>query len=687
MHVSRSARIFLAILICIIYSNIFVTPWQLDDLPNIVDNSPLHIDNLMPETIRQTLFALPFNTGTLYRPVPMLSLALNWYMGQDNPLGYHVVNVLIHILTAFFLYQAILLLFRTPRLKKYSCEDAQFVALLATILWAIHPIQIQAVTYIVQRMTSLAAMFYIWALIWYLRARFSRTPSSRSVYLLFSLFCYVCAVGSKENAVLLPLGLLLLEITFFTGEHDQFSRNIRLILSSVSAVIVLAGCYFVISNNYLENFFTPFESRPFSLYERLLTQPRIIFLYLSLILYPLPSRFSIDHDIVFSTSLYYPWTTVAALAGIAILIVAGFALLRRSPLLGFAILFFLLNHLVESTILPLELIFEHRNYLPSVFLFVPVAFWLLQGLRMYATRNRIVYGTILIFIPLLLLQVGLGTYLRNNLWSSRETLWLDALHKAPNSARAQSYLGLLYGFYKKEQSAENMQTALAHLQMALTGNTPRVTSRAETLGNIGGVYFNYGEYDNAIEFYEKSLAIKPDFNKFRFQLASALSLQGKFAQALAQTDIILESQEPSNAVYNLRGQIFLWMQRPEKAIEAIRTAMRLSGPYRHQSFCNMGIALSKAGYYKQAEWFLLNALKNSPRDHIVLFSLVENSGRAGKVEEALRYGRMVFYSFPIPFIQQSLDKLKDDYRTAPVDAEIIRPVLREVGKELITPQS
>ena len=124
--------------------------------------------------------------------------------------------------------------------------------------------------------------------------------------------------------------------------------------------------------------------RPFSPLERLLTQGRVLFLYVSLLLYPIPSRLMFLHDIDTSRSLFDPWTTLAAIIGIVLCLLFAALKAKKYPLLSFAILFFILNHLVEGTLIPLELIYEHRNYIPSMFFFVPIAFGMVRCLDYFA---------------------------------------------------------------------------------------------------------------------------------------------------------------------------------------------------------------------------------------------------------------------------------------------------------------
>ncbi len=191
-HVTNKTKtgtvfVLLVLLILPIYSNTFQSSFQFDDKPNIVDNQRLHLTDLSPDAIRGTFFAKG-GKGTFFRPIASLSLALNWYAGKDDTFGYHLVNIAIHILTALFLFLSISHLLKTPRLKDhYTEEDIYFISLLSAVLWAVNPIQIQAVTYIVQRMTSMAAMFYIIGIYFYLRGRQSNHTKHQRI-----LFRHLC---------------------------------------------------------------------------------------------------------------------------------------------------------------------------------------------------------------------------------------------------------------------------------------------------------------------------------------------------------------------------------------------------------------------------------------------------------------------------------------------------------------
>ncbi len=370
------ALLVIVLLLVAVYSNTFKAAWHMDDYPNILNNPAVQTTQWDLDTLER-VFGLDRTQGNnLSRPVANLSFALNWYWHGTNVAGYHLVNLMIHLFNFLLVYSMVLLLGVTPRFPKRYREHLHWIALGASVLWAFHPIQTQAVTYVVQRMTSLATLFYLSAMTAYLKCRLSPERRSRVVWGTLVAVAFLLAMGTKENAATLPMALVLIEAVFFqTKDGKPFDRRIGIVLAAgLGITLVFVTLFFLWSDrNIIHILSRSFEMRPFTLMERALTQPRVLVFYLSLLFYPIPQRLSLEHDFTVSTSLWHPWSTLPAIIFIAALIVFGILQIRKRPLVSFAILFFFLNHAVESTILPLEMVFEHRNYLPSTFLFLPVA--------------------------------------------------------------------------------------------------------------------------------------------------------------------------------------------------------------------------------------------------------------------------------------------------------------------------
>ena len=429
MNIARrySFHLFAIFIIFLCYSNTFHVPFVFDDIPNIVERSDLHIINFNFHNIINTFFY----DDSLYRPVACLTFALNYYFNRLNVEGYHLLNLFIHIMTFFFLFKTIFILFR---IKKYEKNYAYNIAFIASLLWAVHPIQIQAVTYIVQRMASLAGMFYILSLYGYLKFRVSKRNFKN---LFLSVIFFVFAVLSKENAALLPLSFLLIELIFF-NLIGRIKDNKKYCIAFLLLIVpILLGSLFGV--HFLDLLSGNGTDRSFTVYQRVLTEFRIVVFYISQIFYPLPSRFSLEHYFLISKSLFNPVSTLFSLLFIFYLIFFACYSLKKYPFLSFAILFFFINHIVESTIIPLELVFEHRNYIPTFFLFIP----LVQAVYRLVSKNKL-KNLFFIFNAGICVFLMTSTYFRNQDWVDTGTFMKKTLNSAPELCRPYNNLGTYY---------------------------------------------------------------------------------------------------------------------------------------------------------------------------------------------------------------------------------------------------
>jgi tetratricopeptide (TPR) repeat protein len=539
----------LFLLIVLAYSNTLTSSWHLDDYDTIVANTRLHLSDLSVESIYKSFFS---RSDNLFRPVACLTFGLNWYFGNGGVAGFHMVNLGIHILTAVFLFFAILNLYQSPRLRGHSDNRIFFIALLASAFWALNPVQTQGVTYIVQRMAAMAAMFYVMAIYCYLKGRISTVISRQKLYFAFCLVCFFLALGSKENSITLPLSLFLLEIIFFQNLDNPKTRK-KIILSAaiISFLLILSALiYFTLGDGstLLNN---GYSKRSFALSQRLMTESRIVILYIFQLFYPNPLHLSIEHDIQISTSFFQPWTTVAALCLIITLIVLALAGIRKRPVIGFAVLFFFLNHIIESSFLPLELIFEHRNYLPSLFFFWPIAVGLIKLNGYYRIKqpstSRVVGG----FIVVLVVLLAASTYIRNMAWATEKTLWEDAMQKAPGRARPAYNLAKYY-YVRQGRLDEALQ--LYSQALDLDSSTPAF-SRALALNGMASIYYSQKVPEKALQLCQRALEIYPAFESGAYNSVLALMKMERWQEASKAVDQLLTGKHLRPVHLLLKGAI------------------------------------------------------------------------------------------------------------------------------------
>lgn len=612
------------ILVIVSYSNSLDAGWHFDDEQNILTNSKIHITELSFDKIANAI--THYSSSDIYRPLPMFTFALNWYFNQDNVYSYHVVNILMHILTAYVLFSIIQLLFHCCYAEQYSPSFINTTAVLAALLWALAPIQTQAVTYIVQRMAAMAAMFTIFAVYAYLRARIEKTQK-KYYWFLLCLMCYFAALGSKSNSILLPASLFLLEISFFDAIKTKIAAFRIIFLSVVVLIIAVLFVYYGLNLNPLK--LEGYAHRPFTLTERLLTEPRIVVMYLSQLALPIADRLSFEHDIVLSTSFFSPWTTLPALLFIFSSVFLSLRYLRKYPVFTFPVIFYFLNQLVESTFIPLELVFEHRNYLPSLFFFLPIGYLFAQAL--YGKTKFSTFGRIaLMFCGALYLAISAhATYTRNQAWATDGSLWSDALKKAPLNSRAALNLGIWYsesnGDYNKAY-----YYFLHALKYAENAQVPKYT-KCLVLNSLALNRIKFNQYDQAYQYVEMCLAIENNIDCQERKVDIYLR-QELYQDALSVAKLLADNDTYPAKRYTVKAAIAAYHAKEfETSLLYLRRIVHSSLDH-HQIMYLTGLVLMKMEVFKNSLLFLKRANQLSP--DVIKYSLVLAAAyhAAGKVE-------------------------------------------------------
>jgi tetratricopeptide (TPR) repeat protein len=646
----------LLILVGLAYSNSLNAIWALDDDPNILQNPQVHIKDLKPETLFRTFFS-PLHIDKdgqpgLNRPLAHLSLAVNWYFGESSPVGYRLVNILIHFLVAFVLFHVIRDLLDTPNMRGQSFERKDSIAMVAAALWALNPIQTQAVVYIVQRMASLACLFYILAIWCYVRGRAQKSISSRAVFYAFTFVCFFAGLGSKENAIMLPAALLLMEFTFFQDwSQPVVRRRFNYVLFFVICLLLISLWLFSIGKM---DAWLDYSIRLFTPWERLLTQPRIIFFYISQAFYPVPGRLSITHDVELSRTLFEPWTTLPALLGVVSLISFGVLQMRKRPMLSFAILFFFLNHVIESSAIGLELIYEHRNYLPSLFLFAPIAIGFQRLIDHYSSRGSGFHRVVGFFVILLIAGFGTGTYIRNMAWRDPKTFWEDAAHKAPFSMRPLH--NLAYYYYEKRGDYKSAHD-LYQKALALRSYNRQELSSAHV--NLANYYFRQGDFVRASEHLSYARAAFPGFELVRYLQAFVFFRAGKTEKALdAIQSLAAEKHNYFDAQY-LLAQILFKMGRTSDALDQLHNCLRIK-PDSEDALFMAAIATNSNGDYATAEELLKVVLARSPGNKHALLWMIDCRLQSADEASAEAYARQFVEGIKADRIERSIEKLLVD---------------------------
>jgi protein O-mannosyl-transferase len=511
------------------YSNSLQASWHFDDEPNITQNSYVHINTLS----LASLLGAMLQDRRQNRPFSNLSFALNYYFSGQQVFAYHLVNLLLHLLGSLLVFFNLRLLFRRAGLNRDRSDPA---ALAAAAVWTVHPLNVQAVTYIVQRQTVMASVLMLGALLAYLSARESKAPGRRLLLYGGSALAFILAAGSKEIALVTPALILLVEFYFYQGLSPAFLRRRPLALAA--ALLLFSGLVLLFLRAPMRSQIAHgFQNFPFTLSQRLLTEPRVLYSYLGLTLWPVP--LSVEHDPLVSWSWLHPWTTAPALLGWTVILVAAILKARSYPWLSFAALWYLLNLSLESSFLPLDLMFEHRLYLPSLAVIVP----LLAG-PVFSARRLSRVWPLLALLTLMLLAM---TRERNRVWQTELDLWRDCARKTPFKAAAFINLGAAF----REAGDDDRAFPAFDRAVKLDPKSP------DAFLNRGIAYGKKGQLELALLDFDSALALNPGLAKVYYNRGLALAEQGRFQAALADWTRAIELDPGLTPAYLSRGSLYL----------------------------------------------------------------------------------------------------------------------------------
>ncbi|MFH1021394.1 MAG: tetratricopeptide repeat protein [Pseudomonadota bacterium] len=566
----------------LVYANSFRVPFMFSDIQSIPENQVIR--NL--ENFYANSAGYDFNSR---RVVGYLTLALNYHFGGLEVAGYHLFNLAIHLFSALLVYVLMLLSFRTPHLRESRLAPrAGLTALLAALVFVVHPVQTMAVTFVVQRLTSLTTLFYLLAMVLYIAARLKtegerfRTGEWKTPVLLIgaSVISAVLAMKTKEIAFTLPLAIALYELYFFQGEWKRrFLSLLPLLLTlPIVPLSIIWSPDAMVAQGRVQT--------EMARLDYLFTQFRVIVTYLRLLVFPVNQN--LDYDYPVYTSFLTPPVFISFLFLTSLFALAVYLYFRsgrpqssalsRQPavspfdpslrLISFGILWFFLALSVESSLIPIvDVIFEYRLYLPSVGAIIAAA--VAFGLLLDRVRNQNLVKALMIGAAVVLLIFGAATWKRNIVWQSHLNMWQDVAAKSPNKARPQVNLGAALGG----------QGRMAEAVAALSTAVRLEPDNPDPYVNLGAALASQGRLAEAIPVLSRAVALEPANADAGNNLGLALILAGRQDEAIPiLAEAVRLDPDFERAWYNL-GHAYFLAGRNSEAIGALKRALDIFPDY------------------------------------------------------------------------------------------------------------
>ncbi|HEV2111757.1 MAG TPA: hypothetical protein VGT99_10425 [Gammaproteobacteria bacterium] len=456
---------FACVTALLVYSPGLTGGFALDDYTNIVQNAAVHVTDLSWSELSKAAFS--FQAGPSMRPVSMLTFALNSYFFGADAEPFKAVNLAIHLLNGLLVFLLLLQLLQVYRreLAPSTPENhIEWLALLAGALWLLHPLNLMPVLYVVQRETALSSLFVLIGVDIYIWARARHLAGRSGIWLIWTVvpLSTLIAVLCKESGALLPVYTLVIEFFIFRFRRPSggVDRSVALFYTLILALPGSAGLVWTLlahGGGYLN-----YANRDYTLAERLMSEARVVWLYIRWTLLPDLGSLGLYHDdIAISRGLLHPITTLSSIAGLIALAVACILLRVHRPLVALGIAWFLGGQLMESTVFPLELAYEHRCYLPDMGLILAITS-VVYPLGAHGRFKLPRYG----LIASMLCACACLTWLRAGDWSDNLTFSASEAHHHPESPYATYMLGQTYANLALFEDASQYSNAVTSLEAA-----------------------------------------------------------------------------------------------------------------------------------------------------------------------------------------------------------------------------
>ncbi len=595
--------LLLSLLALGIYLNSLNNSFIFDDISSIVENP--YIRNL--KDISFFLKGLEARKESL-RALPTLSFAINYHFHKLNVFGYHLVNLVFHILSGLLVYFISKYLFILEskgispppnRPNRFSFQKIDILSFLAAALFISHPIQVNTVTYIVERNEGMASFFYLLGFFLFIKMSLSNSLE-KGLYLLGTVIAFLLAILSKEISFTFPIILVLFDLMFICQNWKTIKTRLKFYIGFGAPLILYILFFF--KGGIIKLLFE-YRGR-WTPWENLLTQFNVIIQYIKLLFLPLPSWLNVDHDFQLSKSLLeYP--TWISLSLILILFILAIFMIKKSRIVSFSVFFFFIVLSPSSSVIPIwDLMVEYRLYLP-LFAFCLILTKGLYSLYQLLTRYysyKLSRGVVLGISVIILSSYSAITIDRNKIFEDELILWSDAAKKSPNKTRPKENLITAYhrhGLYDQ---------AIA-LSLEVLNKKPR---DPEIYNKLGISYMSLGEYDKAIEYLKISIQMR-DNNPKAFNNLGIIYLEKKdFPQAItAFKQAISQKSNYSEAYNNLAKALAMTGQLDDAVIEESK-AIRIDSTIAEYRF-NLAKLYENKGLINEAVREYKEALRLNPK--------------------------------------------------------------------------
>ena len=667
------AVVLIAVITLLIYSNTYNGPFVFDGRVQIESKEKI-------QDLKNYLSPRLLNSP---RSVVDFSFALNYQLGKLNPIGFHLVNILIHITCGVLAYFLALNVFgrlsffergrggppvapeshQTRKKKKgkptpsirhskatdFSSSTIPFMSLWVGLLFVAHPIQTQAVTYMVQRYASMSALFYMVSVLMFIEARKLQlrakepgqngtsedhlnspvTAGGHSFFspkiLLYFAFCGISgalAFFSKENAATLPGIILLVEYFLFDRSWQGWKKKLIWIVPLGVLLAFLALYFLSVSRGYkFENLLEDVsvitrETQKVSSWRYLCTQFSVLVQYLRLLFFPVGQN--IDHMYLFKAG-FFDGLTPLAFVFIMAVIFFGLWNIRKRAAISFGIFWFFITLSIESSIFPItDAMFEHRLYLPVFGFAVSIVYTIFQ---LFSRREK--WANFLLMSAVVIL--GVGTFQRNSVWQDPFLLWADSARKNPNNHRAHNNVGAELNDRGRPMRAMREYSRALEIKPDF----------ADANNNVGNILIQQGKFQEAVRYLSKALKKKPRLVGAHNNMGVALASMGDLEGGIRHFDKAIRLKPQYAEAHNSMGNALAQKGLVKEAMKSWARAVELDPRYAEPHF-NMGITLELQGDVKEAKKCFSDAIRINPNYAQAYSKLGFISAREGKYKEAMK---------------------------------------------------